>query len=154
MVATSKRNTQNSLVWNLTTIGGFTVNSAYHFLNNPGIPNTILNNLWPLQLNYKLGHRTAQNKQRKNWSAIHSCIMCTTTSQETADYLFYSCPTAQALYPALPQIMTSPAGSTAILQSWCMAAGTTAKQQWAVFGQFGRNETDKYSNGRQNIYTQ
>jgi zinc-binding in reverse transcriptase len=144
MTATTKCNTNNSLLWNLTTTGHFMVNSAYHFLNNPGIPNPILQKIWPLQLPPKIKFfiwlllqnklQTAQNLQRKNWPAIHSCIMYTTTNQETTDHLFYTCPTARALHHTWPHQIIPLAGPAQILQSWCMAVRTAGEQQWAAVG--------------------
>jgi zinc-binding in reverse transcriptase len=75
MNATSTKNEQGELLWNLTTTKQFTVQSAYKFLNNPGIPIPTLQNilqieippiikilLW-LLLQDKL--QTAQNLQKK-----------------------------------------------------------------------------------------
>jgi zinc-binding in reverse transcriptase len=126
MTATSNHSPQNALTWNLTTSGIFTVNSTYKLLNNPGILNQTLNDLWALRLPPKIKFfiwlllqnklQTAQNLTRKNWPAIQSCSMCNTGNQETTEHLFVSCPTARALHHSrLPIPIAIDSGTTVLI---------------------------------------
>jgi hypothetical protein len=54
LTATTARDEQGCLKWNLTPTGEFTIKSTYAFLNNPGIPNPNLQKIWILPLPPKI----------------------------------------------------------------------------------------------------
>jgi hypothetical protein len=50
LTATTVKDEQGHLIWNLTSTGQFTVKSTYKFLNNPGVPEPNLQKIWSLPL--------------------------------------------------------------------------------------------------------
>jgi zinc-binding in reverse transcriptase len=107
MNAVTERNDQGQLLWNLTAKKIFTVQSTYVFINDPGIPNPILQNIWKLHLPPIIKIflwlllpdilQIATNLQKKRWPAIAHCVMCSAQAQESGNHLFAACATAKAL---------------------------------------------------------
>ncbi|WVZ88012.1 hypothetical protein U9M48_034574, partial [Paspalum notatum var. saurae] len=95
----------DSIKWNLSKLGLFTVNSMYkHLVNQTALP--INKYLWKLKLPLKIKIfvwflfkgviLTKDNLFKRNWSGDGSCCFCDTN--ETIQLLFFDCPVARFVW--------------------------------------------------------
>jgi zinc-binding in reverse transcriptase len=112
-----------------------------NFLNNPGIPQPILQKIWTLPPPPKIKFflwflmlnklQTAENLQRKGWPTITECIMCVSHNQESSDHLFIVCTTAKALTDEIIDRSMQLGGNT-IRDKWDSACQRNKQGAWAA----------------------